>query len=118
MHAEQSVCVKRGKKRLGYYWSSMDKRDERKRTLDDASRKRYFLSKPRHRAVFGISVATTCLLATWQALFRGHDFYSGLFVEHGKPLADVKRKTQAQTASRLLKQQEVADELVVAMKFL
>jgi hypothetical protein len=73
----------------------MDKGDERKRTFDDASRKRYFLSKPRHRAVLGIGVAVTCLLATWQALFRRHDFYPGLFVVHGKPLVDIKRKVQA-----------------------
>ena len=37
MHGGQSVCVKREKKRLSCYRSGMDKRDERERTLDDAS---------------------------------------------------------------------------------
>jgi len=37
MHGGKSVCVKREKKRLSCYWSGMDKRDERERTLDDAS---------------------------------------------------------------------------------
>ena len=65
---------------------------------DDASRKRYLLPKPRHRAVSGISIAVTCLLAMWQSLFRGHDFYSGLFAEHRKPHGNVKRKAKYENA--------------------
>ncbi len=61
---------------------------------DEASRKRYMLSKSRLRAVFEISKAVTCLLALWQSLFRRHDFYPGLFAGHGKPLVDEKRKAQ------------------------
>ena len=73
----------------------MDKRDERKRTFDEASRKIYILSKPRHLAVLGISIAVTCLLAMWQSLLRRHDFYPGLFVEHRKPHVNAKGKHQA-----------------------
>jgi hypothetical protein len=69
---------------------------------DEASRKRYLLPKPRHRAVLGISIAVTCLLAMWQSLFRGHDFYSGLFVEHRKPHDNVKRKAKYEKARLLL----------------
>ena len=60
--------------------------------IEDASRKRYFLSKPRHRAALGISVRETCLLLTWQTLFRGHDFYPGLFVERRKPHVNEKEE--------------------------
>ena len=62
---------------------------------EEASRKRYILSKSRHRAVSEISKAVTCLLALWQSLFRRHDFYSGLFEEHRKPLDNAKGKHQA-----------------------
>ncbi len=85
---------------------------------DEASRKRYILSKSRHRAVLEISKAVTCLLALWQSLFRGHDFYPGLFVEHRKPHGNVKRKSKYENARLLLMYHEVADEPVVAMKVL
>ena len=85
---------------------------------DEASRKRYLLSKPRHRAVSGISIAVTCLLAMWQSLFRGHDFYPGLFMEHGKPYSNVKGKVQVEKIRLLPKYYKVADEPVVVMKFL
>jgi len=51
-------------------------------------------------------------------LFRGHDFYSGLFAERRKPHINGKGKYQAGKARRLPMYYEVADELVVAMKFL
>lgn len=72
----------------------MNKRDERKQTFDEASRIGYQLSKPRYLAVIGKSVVITCLLATWQPLLKRHDFYSGLFVEHGNSPVDAKRKAQ------------------------
>jgi hypothetical protein len=61
---------------------------------DEASRKRYNLTKPGHSAVLGTSATETCLLVACQALLRGHDFYPGLFAGHGKPLVDDKRKAQ------------------------
>lgn len=61
---------------------------------DEAPRKRYILTKPGHFAVPGTSATETCLLVTCQALLRGHDFYPGLFVGHGKPFVDAKRKIQ------------------------
>ena len=73
-------------------------RDERKRTFDEASRKRYLLSKSRHSAVLEKSIAVTCLLAMWQSLLRRHDFYSGLFVEHRKPHDNAKRKAKYENA--------------------
>lgn len=85
---------------------------------DEASRKRNLLSKPRHRAVSGISIAVTCLLAMWQSLFRWHDFYSGLFVEHRKPHGNAKRNAKYANARLLLMYHEVADEPVVVMKIL
>jgi hypothetical protein len=69
---------------------------------DEASRKRNLLSKPRLRAVLGMSIAITCLLAIWQSLFRGHDFYLGLFVERRKPQVTAKGKHQAHNDARRL----------------
>jgi hypothetical protein len=34
------------------------------------------------------NVAGTCLLATWQASQRRHEFYSGLVMEQGKSCRD------------------------------
>ena len=67
-------------------------------SIEEASRKRYFLSKPGHFAVLGISVTVTCLLVTWQTLLRGHDLYPGLFVEHRKPHDNAKRKAKYENA--------------------
>ena len=95
----------------------MDKRDERKRTFEEASRKRYLLSKPRHLAVLGTSITVTCLLVMRQSLLRRHDFYLGLFVERRKPQVNAKGKHQAhKDARRLPMWLEVTDESVVAMK--
>ena len=64
--------------------SCEDKRDERKFTLwnlgfisqgkptDEASRKRYNLTKPGHSADLGTSATETCLLVACQALLRRH----------------------------------------------
>ena len=41
------------------------------------------------------SVADTCLLATWQASLRRHEFYSGLFMEQRKSYKNAKGKAQA-----------------------
>ncbi len=60
--------------------------------IEEASRKLYILSKPRCFANLGMNIAVTCLLAMWQSLFRGHEFYLGLFVERRKPFVDAKGK--------------------------
>lgn len=86
--------------------------------FEEASRKRYLLSKPRHSAVLGISIAVTCLLAMWQSLLRRHEFYPGLFVERRKPHDNAKRKAKYANARLLLMYHEVADESVVALKVL
>jgi len=41
-----------------------------------------------------LSVAGTCLLATWQTSLRGHESYSGLFMEQRKSCNDEKGKAQ------------------------
>lgn len=85
---------------------------------EEASRKQTLLSKSGHLAVLEISIAITCLLAMRQSLLRRHDFYLGLFVEHGKPHGDAKRKAKYENARLLLMYHEVTDELVVAMNVL
>lgn len=76
------------------------------------------LSKPRRSAAFGISLAVTCLQAKRQPLLRGHDFYSGLFVEHRKPCGNAKGKHQVGETRRLPMCLKVADEPVVVKKYL
>ena len=44
--------------------------------------------KPNGPHLRGKNVAETCLLATWQASFRRHEFYSGLVMEQGKSCRD------------------------------
>jgi hypothetical protein len=73
----------------------MDKRDERKRTFEEAPRKWHMLSKPKYLGISGKSIAEICLLAMWQPLYRRHDFYPGLFAEHRKPHVNAKGKHQA-----------------------
>jgi len=62
---------------------------------EEASRKRYLLSKPRYLAIFGISITVTCLLVMWQSSLRRHDFYLGLFLERRKPFVAVKENVQS-----------------------
>ena len=85
---------------------------------EEASRKRHMLSKPGHSAVPEISIAGTCLLAMWQPLLRGHDFYPGLFVERRKPYNNVKGNAKYENARLLPMYYKVADEPVVAKKVL
>ena len=35
-----------------------------------------------------------CLLIAWQASCRGHEFYTGLFMEQGKSYKDAKGNAQ------------------------
>ena len=62
---------------------------------DEASRKRNLLSKPGHRAVSGISIAVTCLLAMWQSLFRGHDFIQACLWNTGSLIVMLKGKLKS-----------------------
>ena len=62
--------------------------------FEEASRKRYILTKPRHFAALGTSATETCLLVACQALLRRHDFYPGLFVERRKPHDNAKKEIQ------------------------
>jgi len=60
--------------------------------FEEASRKRYLLSKPEYLRTLGTNVAVTCLLARWQSLLRRHEFYLGLFAERRKPHDNAKGK--------------------------
>ena len=63
---------------------------------DDAPRRQYMLSKPRNVEFSGISIAETYLLAMRQPLWRGHEFFPGLFTERRKPHGNIKGKHQAE----------------------
>jgi hypothetical protein len=59
---------------------------------DEASRKRYNLTKPGHSAVLGTSATETCLLVACQALLRGHDFIRAYLRDTGSLLLMIKGK--------------------------
>ena len=56
---------------------------------DEVSRQRNILSKVIVSSMIIKSVATTCLLATRQAIYRRHELYSGSQTERGKLVIDV-----------------------------
>jgi len=75
--------------------SGMDRRDERKRTSDDASKNNINVVKTGEPNSSGISPEVTCLLTGRQPVYRRHDFDPGSCMERGNLFSDVKRNPQA-----------------------
>ena len=65
-----------------------------------------------------ISVMVTCLLVTWQSVFRRHDFYLGLFLEHKKSYVFLERKFKLGNNKAIIVKHKMADKLVVVLKLL
>ena len=68
--------------------SGKNKRDERKWTFEEVSKKWVAIKTKRSR-ILGINIAGTCLLAMWLLSLRRHDSYSGSVAEHGKSFCNV-----------------------------
>ena len=65
------------------HMSGKSRKDERKRTTDEASKSDWMMSKPRSSTCLGISVGETCLLPTRHPALRWRESDSGSCMELG-----------------------------------
>ena len=72
--------------------SSRDKRDECKRTTEEASKTGIMASKPGSSPCPGNSMEGTYLLVMWRPVFRWHDSYPGFRTELENRVGDDKGK--------------------------
>ena len=80
--------------------SGVSQGDERKRTVEYASKRMIDVVKTGERSSSGISPEVTCLPTGRQPVYRRHDLDSGSCMERGNLFSDAKGNPQAVTTVR------------------